>query len=121
MATRSWELALQATAASRPIMLQHLLVGINAHINLDLGIAAAETAPGHALAGLRRDFDRINEIIASLITRVEHHIAEVSPWIGLLDRIGGRHDEVIVRFSIEVARTEAWRFAVELAPLARED
>jgi len=27
MATKSWELALQATAASRPIMLQHLLVG----------------------------------------------------------------------------------------------
>jgi hypothetical protein len=88
-------------------MLQRLLVGINAHINLDLGIAAAETAPGQALAGLRRDFDRINEIIASLITRVEHDIAGVSPWIGLLDRIGGRHDDVIVRFSIEVARTEA--------------
>lgn len=121
MAMKSWELALEATAASRPIMLQHLLVGINAHINLDLGIAAAETAPGQALPGLRRDFDRINEIIASLITRVEHDIAEVSPWIGLLDRIGGRHDEVIVRFSIEVARTEAWRFAVELAALARDD
>jgi hypothetical protein len=88
---------------------------------LDLGIAAAETAPGQALPGLRRDFDRINEIVASLITRVEHDIAEVWPWIGLLDRIGGRHDEVIVRFSIEVARTEAWRFAVELAPLARDD
>ena len=116
MATRSWELALQATAASRPIMLQHLLVGINAHINLDLGIAAAETAPGRGLAGLRRDFDRINEIIASLITRVEHDIAEVSPWIGLLDWIGGRHDEVIVRFSIEVARTEAWRFRCGIGP-----
>jgi hypothetical protein len=120
-ATKSWELALQATAASRPIILQHLLVAINAHINLDLGIAAAETAPGQALPGLRRDFDRINEIIASLINRVEHDIAEVSPWIGLLDWIGGRHDEELVRFSIEVARTEAWRFAVELAPLARDD
>lgn len=100
MATKSWELALEATAASRPIMLQHLLVGINAHLNLDLGIAAADTAPAHALAGLRRDFDRIDEIIASLITHVEHDIAEVSPWIGLLDRIGGRHDEEIVRFSM---------------------
>jgi hypothetical protein len=119
-ATKSWELALRATAASRPIILQHLLVGINAHINLDLGIAAAEAAPGQALPGLRRDFDRINEILASLITGIEHDIAEVSPWIGLLDRIGGRHDDEIVRFSIEVARTEAWRFATELAPLARD-
>jgi Family of unknown function (DUF5995) len=69
MATKSWELALPATAASRSIILQHLLVGINAHINLDLGIAAAETAPGQALSGLRRDFDRINEIIASLMRK----------------------------------------------------
>jgi hypothetical protein len=119
--TKSWERALDAAGASRPIVLQHLLLGINAHVNLDLGIAAAETAPGDALPGLRRDFDRINEIIASSIAGVQHDLAEISPWIGLLDRIGGRHDDEIIRFSIEIARTEAWRFAVELAPLARDD
>lgn len=115
--TRSWELALGATATSRPLIVQHLLLGINAHINLDLGIAAATTAPGNALPGLRRDFDRINEILAGLVAGIEVDVAEVSPWIGLLERIGGRHDDEIVRFSIEMARTEAWRFAVELAPL----
>ena len=119
--TRSWELAFRATAAARPLILQHLVAGMNAHINLDLGIAAATTAPGAALPGLRRDFDRINEVLALLIGGIEGDIAEVSPWIWLLDRIGGRHDDEIVRFSIEVARTEAWRFAVELAPLARAD
>lgn len=118
--TRSWEVAMQATGESRLIILQHLLAGINAHINLDLGIAAAETAPGSALAGLRRDFDRINEILAMLLGGIENSINEVSPWIGLLDRLGGRSDEELVRFSIEVARTEAWRFATELAPLARD-
>ena len=118
--TRSWELALRATERSRPIILQHLLVGINAHINLDLGIAAAQTAPGPALPDLRRDFDRINEILASLIAGIEHDIAEVSPWVRLLNRIGGRHDDEVLRFSIEVARSEAWRFAVELAPLERD-
>jgi hypothetical protein len=119
--TRSWELALDAAEASRPIVLQHLLLAINAHVNLDLGIVAAETAPGDALPGMRRDFDRINEMIASLIAGVRHDLATISPWIGLLDRIGGRHDDEIIRFSMEIARTEAWRFAVELAPLARED
>ena len=119
--TLSWELAFDATAASRPIVLQHLLVGINAHINLDLGIAAAETAPGAALPSLRRDFDRINEILAVLMGGIERDLAEISPWIGLLERIGGRHDDEIVRFSIELARSEAWRFATELAPLARAD
>jgi hypothetical protein len=119
--TKSWELALDAAEASRPIVLQHLLLAINAHVNLDLGIAAAETAPGDALPSLRRDFDRINEIITSLIAGVQHDLATISPWIGLLDRLGGRHDDEIIRFSMEIARTEAWRFAVELAPLARGD
>ena len=118
--TRSWELALRAATASRPLILQHLLVAINAHVNLDLGIAAAATAPGRTIFELRRDFDRVNEILASMIADVEHDLSEVSPWIGLLDRIGGRHDEEVIRFSIEVARTEAWRFAVELAPLDRD-
>lgn len=117
--TRSWELAFEAAAASRPIVLQHLVVGINAHINLDLGIAAAETAPGPTIADLRADFDRINEILAMLMASIERDVAEISPWIGLLARIGGRHDDEIVRFSIEAARAEAWRFATELAPIAR--
>jgi hypothetical protein len=116
--TKAWEIALSAASASRPLILQHLLLGINAHINLDLGIAAAQTNPGTELPGLRRDFDRVNEILAALLSHIEEDIAEVSPWIGMLDKIGGRHDEEIVRFSIEVARTEAWRFANELAPLA---
>jgi hypothetical protein len=116
--TRSWETAFRAADGARPLILQHLLVGINAHVNLDLGIAAAAVAPGRDLPALRRDFDRINEILASLIAGVVRDVGEVSPWIGLLDRIGGRHDEEIIRFSIEVARAEAWRFATELAPLA---
>ena len=119
--SRCWELAFEACGQRRPIILQHLLLGINAHINLDLGIAAATMAPGPALPDLRRDFDRINEILAGLIAGIEHDLKEISPWIGLLDTIGGRHDEELIRFSIEVARTEAWRFATELAPLAVDD
>jgi hypothetical protein len=87
---------------------------------VDLGVAAATSAPGAGIFGLRRDFDRINEILASMLADVEHQLAEVSPWIGLLDRVGGRRDEELIRFSIEVARAEAWRFAIELAPLACE-
>lgn len=119
--TRCWDLAFRATADARPLILQHLLLGINAHINLDLGIAAAETAPGPALPALRRDFDRINEILSMLINSVQKEIGAISPLIGLLDHIGARHDDEIVKFSIEVARTEAWRFAGELAPIARTD
>lgn len=112
--TRSWRVAF-AAEQWRPIVLQHLMVGINAHINLDLGIAAAEAAPGRGLPALRRDFDRINEILAGLVTGTRAALATVSPWIGLLDRLGGRHDDEVINFSFTVARSEAWRFATELA------
>lgn len=115
--TRSWQASFEATRRWRPLILQHLLVAVNAHINLDLGIAAAQTAPGERLQSLRGDFDRINEILASLIRHVQDGIGEVSPWLGLLDRFSGRGDSEVIRFSIVVARTEAWRFATELAPL----
>lgn len=118
--TRSWAAAFDAARSSRPIVLQHLLLGINAHINLDLGIASATVAPGADLPGLRRDFDRINEVLASLLGRVRRELAVVSPWLGMLDTFGGRTDDEVVRFSIEVARAEAWRFAGELAPLERD-
>lgn len=114
--TQSWEAAFAASARWRPTVLQHLLVAINAHINLDLGIAAAETAPGPALAPMRRDFDRINEILGAVLADVRVTLGAVSPWVGLADRMSGRGEE-LVNFSIVVARAEAWRFAVELAPL----
>lgn len=117
----SWKVAFDAAAARRPIILQHLLLGINAHINLDLGVAAATVAPGAALPGLRRDFDRINEILASLMAGIEADIGELSPWIALLRRIGGRDGDELVKFSVEIARTQAWRFATELAPLSQDD
>ncbi|HEX2028096.1 MAG TPA: DUF5995 family protein [Nitriliruptorales bacterium] len=119
--SRSWQAAFDAASRPAPIVLQHLLLAVNAHINLDLGIAAAEVAPGDTLPALRRDFDRINETLASMLRQVQRQIGEISPWVGLLDLLGGSHDDEIVRFSVEVARTQAWRFAVELAPLARDD
>lgn len=116
-ATASWDATFAAGRDARPILLQHLLLGVNAHINLDLGIAAAAAAPGDALPALRRDFDRINEILASVLDHVQRALSRLSPCLGLLDRLGGRHDDEVVRFSIDKARAGAWGFATELAPL----
>jgi hypothetical protein len=110
-----WRVAFDAAAAWRPLILQHLLLGMNAHINFDLGIAAAETSPGASLEASQQDFNEINRILAGLIQVVQVQIGSVSPWIWVLDKIGGRTDEAIVNFSINIARREAWAFAVRLA------
>ncbi len=118
--TAAWRVAFEAARSWRPIVLQHLLLGMNAHINLDLGIAAATVAPGAALPGLKTDFERINEILFSLVRQVQTSIGEISPWIAWVDGLGGKDADVIVRFSLEIARCEAWDFACELAPLPAE-
>jgi len=51
----AWARTFQAAERWRPLILQHLLLGINAHVNLDLGIAAAEGTPAPELPGLLRD------------------------------------------------------------------
>jgi hypothetical protein len=114
-ATASWQLTFEAAHQRRPLVLQHLLVGINAHINLDLGIAAARCSPGDQLPALRRDFDRINAVLASVIGVIQDDLRRISPWLGLLDRFGARTQTELVRFSIVTARAGAWRFATDLA------
>jgi hypothetical protein len=115
--TRSWQLAFETSKHWWPIVLQHLLLGMNAHINLDLGIAAARTSPGDTLPSLKNDFDKINEILAALVDGVQQELARIWPLLGLLDRIGGRTDEALINFNMRKARDKAWKVAQELAPI----
>lgn len=112
--TKSWQVAFEAAEKWRPLILQQLLAGINAHINLDLGIAAVTTCPGDQLPPLQRDFETINVILASLVQPVEIEIGSVSPWINLLSKIDPSADDAIINFSMRVARNEAWKFAMKL-------
>ncbi|MEO3750520.1 DUF5995 family protein [Streptomyces sp. B6B3] len=97
------------------VIVQHLVLGVNAHINLDLAIAAARTSPGQAIHGLRRDFLLINDILARVLQAVQSAVGDVSPLLSLLDRVGGRTDERILDFNIRQSREEAWHNAVVLA------
>jgi hypothetical protein len=113
----SWRVAFEAAATWRPTVLQHLLLGMNAHINLDLGAACAELAPGSAIAELAPDFLQINDVLAGLVQDVQHRLNAVSPLYRFVDDLGGTTDRAVVNFSIARARDAAWAFATELAPL----
>ena len=114
-ASKSWVTAFEASKDERYTVLQHILLGINAHINLDLGIAAAQTRSGDAIFGLRKDFERVNDIIASLTDHVQERLADIwLPW-ALLDRFLRTEDEGWINFSIRVSRGAAWKAATTLA------
>jgi hypothetical protein len=125
----AWQRAFDAALHDDLFVVQHLLLGINAHIALDLGIAAADVAPGAALASLQRDFDRINDVLASLVGTVENELVSIvglweAPVARLLDVLeidahGEERSAVMVVMAW--ARSAAWRFASGLAPLETVD
>jgi len=119
--TVSWKLAFDTSKRWRPIVLQHLLLAMNTHIDLDLGVAAAETVQPEQLKNLKKDFYKINEILASLVNDVQDELSQVWPLLKLLDRLAGRVDESLANFGMKISRGHAWSVAEMLAPLAPAD
>lgn len=113
----AWEYAFQTARRGQALILHDLLLGINAHINLDLGVAAAQTCPGDELPMLRRDFEEINNVLAGLLEKVQREIEVISPMLGLIDQLAGHADEAICNFSLGRARATAWRAAESFARL----
>lgn len=106
--SKCWKRAFEAAKTGKLLIMQHLLLGINAHINLDLGIAVAETVGDDGeLMDFESDFNKINAILGSMIANVEAKIISVSPLFDLLDRFGKGREDKLVSFSINVARDGA--------------
>ncbi len=119
--TKSWEIAFNLSKMYWPIVLQHLLIGMNAHINLDLGIAAAEVMKGKDIHDLKDDFDKINEVLSSLVHEVQDDLAAIWTTLKKILKWTGKVDDFLVDFSMEVARDGAWKFAVEYAETPEKD
>ncbi|MGH1342544.1 MAG: DUF5995 family protein [Nannocystales bacterium] len=106
---RAWSVAFRATEDPSLTAMQLLLLGVNAHINLDLGFSVVEA--GLEPEPFRTDFDRINAILAGELDGVQEALDAVSPWLSGVDRIAGRADERLGVFVVVRARDQAWRSA----------
>lgn len=113
-ATASWQKAFTFATHYWPTVLQHLLMGINAHINLDLGIVAAEISRNRDLKALEGDFNKINDILFSLVEEVQENLCYINPFLRKILRISGKLDNLLVDFSMKTARDGAWKFALSL-------
>ncbi|WP_163710316.1 DUF5995 family protein [Mangrovibacterium lignilyticum] len=111
----SWQKAFELSPQYWPIVLQHMLAGMNAHINLDLGVAAAEVSAGQKLDDLKDDFNRINEILSDLVHEVQDNLSAVWPFLKWILKLTGKVDDYLVDFSMKLARDGAWKFAGEYA------
>ena len=119
--TSSWKIAFDVVAPNRSLVLQHLLLGMNAHINLDLGIATTAVMQESALEDIHSDFNTINSILGSMIDNIEVCLTKVNPLMRLLNLNIYKYDEMLVQFSINTARDGAWVFAQQLAGKKNND
>jgi hypothetical protein len=110
-----WVVAFETAESPQPRMiLQHLLLGMNAHINLDLGLATYEAA-GDDLPLMKADFVRVNQILFQILDALQGGLGQVSPRMKLIDRLGGQWDERMMRVGLRTCRDLAWTFANTLA------
>ena len=112
--TRSWQVTFDSAARPEPIILQHMLAGVNTHIDLDLGITVQQIAPGTKLPQLHEDFNRINAVLASQVNGVVEDINEISPALADVYAVLMQHQIFVINQVVRTARDSAWRFATRL-------
>jgi hypothetical protein len=110
--TNSWYLAFEATKNKNLLILQHIFLGMNAHINLDLGISAATIMPYRKINPLKKDFENINNVISSINQKVQDSLNKICYPVELIDKISNGKDNAVLDFAISRARETSWATAV---------
>lgn len=121
-----WRLAFAAAAQPETHTLQHLFLGVNAHINYDLVLALNDLLREEwpmLSEEIRRqrheDHSLVNRIIAETIDAVQDEVVELyTPALALLDAGLTRLDEWLIARLIARWREEVWRQGVTLVQLA---
>lgn len=112
---RSWRFSFETSLSGDSLVLQDLLLGINAHINHDLALALVEVSVDprdrrHA------DHTKVNEILGAATDALQDRIARAyAPALRVLDQVAGRLDEELAGFSVGHAREASWVSALSLA------
>ncbi len=111
-----WKQVHDASRHQQLHILQHLLLGINAHINYDLVLAIYDAMepdwaaiPSHKLKERMEDHDLVNRIIRETIDAVQDEVIErEAPFMKLVDSLMGRVDEWLLAELITNWRTDVW-------------
>ena len=112
----SWKVAFDSGSNWRPMVMHHLLTGMNAHIALDLGIATAIVSPGTGIMDIQKDFNKINTVLCELITEVKADLYSMWPLSKLISKLNmGKLENDIAGFSMNIARDAAWQVALAYA------
>ena len=102
---KSWMISFDVSKNNRGLVIQDLLLGINAHINHDLPLSLLEVSIDPQRQKKLEDHRAVNYVIKDIIDHIQERISDFySKGLGLLDRLLGQLDEDFFSFNFEKAR-----------------
>ena len=114
-----WRASFDVAGRDDLLIVQHLLIGMNAHINFDLPQATVDVARASGdLQSVKSDFDHINQILRSMTIVLLRDLDRVSHWANEAGALGGGR---LFNFSLERARDQAWGAAQRLFAMPEAD
>lgn len=115
--SRAWQVAFEAAAHRDLLVIEHILLGMNAHILLDLGVAAADVCPGDEIHRLHGDFNRVNAVLGALVDPMRLAVSRVERWLIPFNKFGHLED-LVADLGVNLARRSAWEVALHVASAA---
>lgn len=117
-----WKQVHDSTTHQKLHVLQHLLIGVNTHINYDLPLALYDclhkewqSLDENTRINRKKDYELVNIIIANTIDAVQDDIiAPMSPMSYVFDRLMGRMDEWFLSKLLTGWRTDVWEVTQNL-------
>jgi hypothetical protein len=127
-APKVWRITHEAAARSDLLVLQNLMLGVNAHINYDLVFALVEMLEEEwpTLTNAERqaryaDHSHINHVIGRTIDTVQDDvICRLAPAFFLVDSVFGAVDEWMTAKLIALWRDTVWNYATQILATAGE-
>jgi hypothetical protein len=111
-----WRLSFERAVAGDALVLQHVLLGVNAHVNYDLTFALDEVGIDPDRGSKRGDHRAINRVLRRLVDEEQAIVAErYAAGVADVDEAFGRLDEAFSFFTLREGRRNAWYGAVALA------
>jgi hypothetical protein len=114
---QAWEIAFNAVKHDRCTMLQHLLLGMNAHVFLDLGVAAAETMKMNVFSKLKHDFAVKNDLLFNELEPQNNGFGRFARYVALFDYGLCSTDVWLLRQGRTWFRESNWDFGKKLSEL----
>lgn len=118
----AWRVAFDLGAAGDGLVIQHLILGINAHVNHDLPFALMRAGIDPQRPRRYDDHTNVNIVLGATLDTLQDHVEKLySPVLRLFDNLLGKLDDQFSFSLVKNARENAWQACLALAEAANDE